>query len=88
MAPAGAALAVATGISVGFPLFGNDEGRLATTLAYTFELAARFRLLHHSGQWFEVAAGLERRLLESVARDSESEALQLYLTARYRFRLE
>jgi hypothetical protein len=49
-------------------------------------------LLHHSGQWFEVAAGLERRLLESVARESDgfarSAAVQLYLTARYRFRLE
>lgn len=82
--------AVATGITVGFPLFGDDHGRLAITLAYTFELGARFRLLHQSSEWFEVAAGLERQLLESVARNrppAESAALQLYLTARYRFRL-
>jgi hypothetical protein len=82
--------AVATGITIGFPLFGDDNGRLATTLAYTFELGARFRLLHHSSSWFEVAAGLERRLLESAVRGCDcarSAAPQLYLTARYRFRL-
>jgi hypothetical protein len=82
--------ALATGITVGFPLFSDDDGRLPTTLAYTFELSARFRMFHHSGKWFEVAAGLERRLLEGAPRAGEragSAAFQLYVTARYRFRI-
>ena len=83
--------AAAAGITVGFPLFSDDDGRLATTLAGTFELGARFRMFHNSSQWFEVAAGLEHRVLESAPRVGEragSAAFQFYVTARYRRRIE